>query len=369
MQIKNLAIHEMKKTRGEFAAMLDTSADNWSINDPVIVEFAEKLRDRFAAAGNAYANVGKETIEQRDGQDIVIRNNTVMQEVLLESLECDGSSVKGFKDFSCFSEKCGREVEKFIKENGFATGGHIVYIAYDYKNVSYLLVVLMKMTEGYGMNYTQSKMLKSQIFNMDYFQEGVRINLNTWSGFNPDVDRCMNFVKRRGDDDVSKYFRDAMGCVDYAESKRNTGLVIDAVLDYLDYKVEKNDYDAQEKERRSTVVQEYLWGKLEREELVQFKEVCRLASPVNNDSEHPEMEIYCKNHKKIKFHNIDAEFEVSKDKMRDKLRVAGQVGTSKFSVSANDIKTKAVEIFPSECSVTFNNVDQKIIERLVRFMT
>lgn len=366
MQIKKLAIHEMKKARGEVVATLDKSANNWSISDPVIVEFAEQLKERFAAAGNAYANVGKEV---RDDQDSIIRNNTMMQQNLSEFVEFDDAAIKGFSNFEFFAGKCGAEIEDCIKKHHFTTGGHIVYIAYEDKGKDYLLVILMKMTDGYGMDYSQSKILKSQIFNMEYFQEGVRINLNTWSGIDSDVDRCMNFVKRRGDDDVSKYFRDAMGCVDYAESKRNTGLVLDALVDYLDHKVSKCEYDAQKKEILSVSVQEYMWHQLERDELVKFKEVCRLASPVDNKKDETEMELYCKAHTKSKFHHIDAEFEVSKDKMREKLRVAGQVGQSKFSVSANDIKTKVVEISQEDSSVKFNNVDPKVLQKLLRLMT
>ncbi|WP_324062539.1 nucleoid-associated protein [Aeromonas caviae] len=142
-------------------------------------------------------------------------------------------------DFIKFTTDATRQIGIKMQNQSFATGGFPLFLRYTNLGRDWLLIAMLKLKPGTGIDEDKLVLNKTLSFDIKQLHEAARIDIEKWKS---DEQPYLSFVKKRaGDDDVSKYFREALGCSEYTDSKKNTETVIEALEDYFEEKsVEQN---------------------------------------------------------------------------------------------------------------------------------
>lgn len=135
-----------------------------------------------------------------------------------------------------------------MRNQVFATGGYVLFVRYNSNGRDWLLVVMLKMRESTGVNEDTKELLRLLSLDVEQLHEAARIDIEKWQG---DEQPYLSFVKKRsGKDDVTQYFREALGCTDYTDSKQNTQTLLDALQDYTNDKEDPaNGTDAWDRDK------------------------------------------------------------------------------------------------------------------------
>lgn len=139
-----------------------------------------------------------------------------------------------------------------------ATGGFVLFLRYSNAGRDWLLIVMLKLKPGTGIDRNTFQLSDSMSFDVDHLHEAARIDLEKYK---TNTQPYLSFIKKSGrQDDVTQYFRRAIGCTDYTEAKYNTVELLKAVDAYCDdfelppeekQKVRRKTYDYCEEKRTS----------------------------------------------------------------------------------------------------------------------
>lgn len=135
----------------------------------------------------------------------------------------------GTHSFEAFSKISLAIIAEHMANASAANGGYAFYLHYKQGNEEHLLVVMLKLKEGAGISDALA-LLPTLIIDTSKLHEAARVNLTRWeSGMQP----YLTFVKGRGADKVTEYFRTALACTGYTSSQHHTEQVIAAAKDYI----------------------------------------------------------------------------------------------------------------------------------------
>lgn len=136
-----------------------------------------------------------------------------------------------------FSHSACRLIKSQLEGSFFATGGYVCFLRYQNQGKDWLLVVMIKLKAQIGINESDVTLEENMSFDMGHLHEAARIDLGKWR---QNEEPYLSFVKLRDSkDEVTRYFRLALGCTDYTNSKANTQQAIAAVNAYC----EEQDWD------------------------------------------------------------------------------------------------------------------------------
>lgn len=130
-----------------------------------------------------------------------------------------------------------------------ATGGYVLFIKYNVNQRQYLMVVMLNDTTGAAIDRVTLDIDHATYLDLRHLHLAARIDITSWLSGN--ADRYLSFVKGRAStDEVSKYFRDFLGCDDYVDSKAQSQTLLHAVRLFCDSK----DFSSEERQQfRNTV--------------------------------------------------------------------------------------------------------------------
>lgn len=132
-----------------------------------------------------------------------------------------------------FSQAALNIVASRMGEQLFATGGYMLVVRFSHSARDWLLIVMLKLKPGTGIDPATLDLNGTDIFDVDRLHEAARIDLTKWQSTD-NTGNYVSFAKARvGGQDISRYFRNALGCTDYNDSKHNTEKLIDAVNRYI----------------------------------------------------------------------------------------------------------------------------------------
>lgn len=119
------------------------------------------------------------------------------------------------------------------------TGGFVLILNYVHSEKEWLMVIMLKNDEGYGLSELLT-LEKRKYLNIKRLNESARINLEQWfeniSLTPEEKNNCLSFMKGKKNEDVTEYFRDALGCIGYQSSSKNTKGVLNAISSYMENK-------------------------------------------------------------------------------------------------------------------------------------
>lgn len=149
------------------------------------------------------------------------------------------------QDIVQLSKTTCRFIAGRMKDSNKATGGYASFLRYENQGRDWLLVVMLKLKTGTGIDPDSLELNESLAFDINHLHEAARIDLAKWQA---NEQPYLSFIKRSGrQDEVTRYFRLALGCTEYTDSKSNTDQALKAVDAYA---VEKGWTPEQRREAR-----------------------------------------------------------------------------------------------------------------------
>lgn len=137
------------------------------------------------------------------------------------------SYLRNESDFIAFTQSIITLLAESMSREIFATTSYPIILRYSNQGRDWLLIAVLKLKEQVGINQDTLDLNASMAFDINNLREAARIDIEKWQN---DEQPYLSFIKRgQGNDaESSRYFRDALSCVEYTDSKRNTDNLIDA---------------------------------------------------------------------------------------------------------------------------------------------
>lgn len=329
VEILNAVIHSVKKESDSNVAEAQYKSGCFNTSDPLLIKFTDDLVKAYSEEANTWADMKEAT-------------HNIFHQNLIKWFKSD-TPVQDRIEFYDFSKIIVDEIVLKIKSKFKATGGYMLLIHFKSNRVNYLLVVMLKLETRFGIDENDLTFFETASFTMKNFHEAVRMNLDTWlvrsNGQGVDAEgvpeQFFSFVKKRGiDSDITEYFRDALGCDNFAESNANTSRLIQALDAFIDQKTfVTEELKLEYREQKREVLHGYLTGKIKDRESVKLSVITALISSTENEDDENEFLTFIKSNEVFK---IDEIFNPHRGKTMALERVAGKIngGSVSFPVTA-----------------------------------
>lgn len=117
-------------------------------------------------------------------------------------------------------------IKKEMQGSLFASGGYALFLRYQHDNNDFLLVAMLKLKPGAGIDETTLNLEPTLNIDLSLLHEAARINLTRLSNAK---EPYLSFIKGKAKKgDVTEYFRDALACVTFTSSGHHTDQLIKA---------------------------------------------------------------------------------------------------------------------------------------------
>jgi nucleoid-associated protein len=264
--------------------------------------------------------------------------------VLLRNYAVNGT------DFIGFTESTTDLIAKEMSSAFFATGGYALFLRYINQGQDWLLVVMLKLKAGTGINQTTLELLDTLTFDVDHLHEAARIDLGRWQR---NQQPYLSFIKKRsGGEDVTLYFRKALGCTEYNESKHNTQQMRDAVEAYC----LSQDWTTEQKREARRRVYEYCEAKTKAEEPVNLTAL----SAVVNDQQPDAFVGFVRENG----YEVSETFKPHKETYVRFKRISRQFGSVKVSFDVQDLMDGRVDYDETSNSLVISDLPEELIKEI-----
>ncbi|GFO57416.1 nucleoid-associated protein [Geomonas sp. Red276] len=212
--IQNFIIHRVIKSVGAGQTTIQTGKQVLEVTHPVEILLTEILKLYNNKSARAYG------IFQSDQENYPF--SKYVDQYLVDPDE-----------FINFTVNAMQTLQKEIKDSTLATGGYISFIHYQTDDRNYIMVVMLNDKTGTAIDETLH--IKETIhLDMSKLHFAARLNVTDWkSGGNR---KYLSFIKGRGADGISQYFRKFVGCDEFTDSRKLTEKLIQAVNDFAAHK-------------------------------------------------------------------------------------------------------------------------------------
>lgn len=256
-------------------------------------------------------------------------------------------------DFIPFSQEAGKLVAARMSDAFFANGGYSLFLRYRSQQQDWLLVVMLKLREGTGIDQATLDLNDALTFDIDHLHEAARIDLGKWqSGTQP----YLSFVKKRnGSEDVTRYFRQALGCTEYTDSKHNTTQAMEA----LDAFCEAQGWTLDQRNEARRRTYDYLEAKDRASEPVNLT---ALSAHVF-DQQPSKYADYVRENS----YEVGETFKPHRKTYTRFKRIEAKIGNIKVSFDVDDLLQQRVDYDPEHKSLIVNNIPQVLIDQILKF--
>jgi len=140
--------------------------------------------------------------------------------------------VKGSLPFYDFSREALTLIEREMARTLLASGGFALFLRYSQNDSDYLLVAMLKLKPGAGINEATLDLEPTLNIDTNLLHEAARINLTRLAaGDEP----YLTFIRgRTRAGDVTEYFRNALACENFTSAKHHTQQLIQAANDFVE---------------------------------------------------------------------------------------------------------------------------------------
>lgn len=253
-----------------------------------------------------------------------------------------------FRDFSIHAVTI---IEGEMSKSPLATGGHAFIVRYEHGGEDFLLVAMLKLREGAGIDDQSLELTPTLVIDTDKLHEAARLNLSRWdSGEVP----YLTFIKGRGADEVTAYFRDALACDDYTSSRHHTKQVIAAAEAYV---AQVEGISESERKQRWHDVRGRLFECFSQSR----DEVVLAAIAVAIEPQAPELfEAFVTTGDNAQNFSFSHQFKPEKTAYKGLKRVNGKMGTISVSFDIDDVTGRRVTYDESQDALLIHNPSDEI---------
>ena len=221
MEITEAIIHRIDKESGSETVQIDLREDLLPV-EATLSQLVTEVLGIYNRVSNGYGTF--------DANQVLYPFSAQLQ-----------SYYQGQADFIQLSSIALDLIASKMSGQLFATGGYVLLVRYSNMDRDWLLIGMLKMRESTGVDQDTKELLRLLSLDVDHLHEAARIDIAKWQG---NEHPYLSFVKKRsGKEDVTKYFREALGCTDYTDSKQNTVLLLEALQAYTNTKMDPENGD------------------------------------------------------------------------------------------------------------------------------
>ncbi|RYY01592.1 MAG: hypothetical protein EOO53_17465 [Gammaproteobacteria bacterium] len=233
-----------------------------------------------------------------------------------------------------------------------STGGYVLFIRYENQGKEWLLIVMLKLKTGTGIDKKTLELNESVSFDIQHLHEAARIDLQKWQSSEQPY---LSFVKKSGrQDDVTKYFRTALSCTDYIDSKFHTEQLLKAVDAYC----LSSGWSADQKQTARRRMFEYCDEKFKSGEPVNLKAV----SAIINDQLPEDFNSFVRNN----HYPINETFDPHKKTFSRLKRIHSKFSGIAVSFEAADVINETVDFDKASRTLYIKNIPETLILEIER---
>lgn len=226
MQIKEAIIHQLikaKETQGDGSVQVQPRT-SLLVTNTFLEATVQTLLETYSESVSGYGSLGTDA-------------NLHRFPVLLRTyLNAPANTPHAFIDFTSKSLSL---IAENMKKEFFATGGYVLFLRYTNLGDDWLMVVVLKLKAGAGVDPVTMDLQITLTLDIGKLHEAARVNLTKWVA---NTQPYLSFVKTRGSK-VSDYFRDALACLNFTNSKHHTDQVIQALGAFIAARPDITDQD------------------------------------------------------------------------------------------------------------------------------
>lgn len=205
MGILNIIVHEVQKDDPKSTVTL-VCREQENIADQHAETLSGQLSSLFRRTGLNTGGFGQPESDTDPQPHFV---------VLLKRFFSNGC----FNDFLTFSKAAAQHFKRKLETAGGAKGGYLLFNHYTYGDENFLSVVLLRKKQGLSLS-ADLTLDEIEELDLDKLHMAARINLSAWvsGGSN----KYISFRIGKAAKDVTDYFSDFIGCVEYTRAKIDT---------------------------------------------------------------------------------------------------------------------------------------------------
>lgn len=140
--------------------------------------------------------------------------------------------VEGELAFMQFTNQSTGLIATEMQTAFLSNGGYALFLRYQADAQDFLLVAMLKIKEGAGVDSETLDLKPTLNIDLAHLNEAARVNLTRWLA---NEQPHLTFIKGRAKSaPVSDYFREALACTNFTDSKYHTEKVIQAAKDFIE---------------------------------------------------------------------------------------------------------------------------------------
>lgn len=254
-------------------------------------------------------------------------------------------------NFIEFSNNTIAVISELMSRQRFSTTSYPVFFRYTNLGRDWLLIAVLKLKEGVGIDENTLDLNDSLFFDISNLREAARIDIEKWK---VNQQPYLSFIKRGAgsDSESSKYFRDALSCLEYTDAKYNTDMAVKAVNDYC----ESQNFDAQTKQSLRAKMYDYCKEKKDADEPVNLTSL----SAMLNDQE-PDSFI---NFVRENDYEVSETFSPNPESYKRLQRLSRRFGTISIGFDVDDLYSERVVYSSVDNSIVLRNPPAELVEEI-----
>ncbi|WP_446809394.1 nucleoid-associated protein [Methylomonas sp. 2BW1-5-20] len=253
-------------------------------------------------------------------------------------------------NFIDFTRESTELIAAKMSDEAFATGGYVLFLRYANLGREWMLVAMLKLKPGTGVNEETLELSETLSFDIEHLHEAARVDLQKWRD---DTQPYLPFIKKRqSGDQVSRYFREALGCTEYTDSKHHTGQTLDAFEDYC----ETNAWPPEQRHEGRRRVYEYYEAKNKADEPVNLTALSAII-----DDQNP---VAFSDFVRDNGYEIDETFKPHKTTYNRFKRISKTFGSVRVSFDVQDIWDGRVDYDEDNTCLVITNLPDELITEI-----
>jgi nucleoid-associated protein len=256
---------------------------------------------------------------------------------------------QGSADLVSFTTAAIHLIANAMRASLPSTGGYTLFLRYSNQGRDWLLIVMLKLKTHTGIDPDTLDLNEALAFDIQHLHEAARIDLGKWS---LSEEPYLSFVKRSGREEVTRYFRQALGCTSYTDSRQNTLSAMAAVKSFAEARGWTQDLLVQ---RRKTVY-EYFEEKRIAGEAVNLTALSAVLDDQDPGAFHA--------HVRANDIAVNETFAPHRSTYSRWRRIKGQVGTVKVSFDVEDVASERVAYDPAHNSIVIRNISPQLAQQI-----
>lgn len=241
---------------------------------------------------------------------------------------------EGRTEFIQFTREAVTLIAHRMEESFLASGGYALFLRYRIERHDFVLVAMLKLKHGAGIDAGTLSLTETLNIDLAHLNEAARINLSRWQSQQQPYLTFIKGATRQAE--VSEYFREALACTSFTDSRHHTEAVLRAAHDFIDA---RTDLSAEGRRQEKFTMRQRLFDCLDsnRDEVP----LATVAAAINPSAPSDFLD-HVRNRPEGESYDLDDRFKPNRKTYMGLKRLHGKIGTVVLSFDVADVQAERV---------------------------